>query len=136
MTNAGIATLVTEVRLADVSPDADKEAPKRGERTPLPGSELGSFSVELCKAVLESGADLPFSVSTDASTFTVGPCQTVVSSLSKQLDLLMTGQDPAELAKAAAEEAAAGEEGEEGEAAAEGGEAEAPVAAAAAPATK
>jgi len=118
LTTAGIGTLVTEVRLADVCPNAEnKDAPKRCERTALPGSESGSFSFELCKAVLASGADLPFSVSTDASSYSSGPTGSVVSSLSKQLDLLMTGQDPAEVAKAAAAaEAAASEEGEAEEA--------------------
>lgn len=112
LTAAGIANLLTEVKLADVCPQADKADIKRSDRTLLPGSEEGSFSYELCKAILASGADLPFSVSTDLSSFASGPRGEVVNSISKQLDLLMTGQDPAAIAKAAAAEL----EGEEGEA--------------------
>ncbi|MDG1875551.1 MAG: TIM barrel protein [Mariniblastus sp.] len=116
LTNAGIAAVVTEVKLADVSADADVAAIKKSDRTTLPGEAEGSFSVELCKAILESGADLPFSVSTDLSSFANSPRGTVVSNLSKQLDLLMTGQDPAALTKAAAEAAENEEASEEGEA--------------------
>lgn len=117
LSNSGIATLVTEVKLADVCPNANREEIKRSDRTLLPGSEEGSFSVELCKAILASGADLPFSVSTDLSSFASGPRGDVVNSLSKQLDLLMTGQDPAAIAKAAeAELNAEAAEGESAEA--------------------
>ena len=132
LSNSGIASVVTEVKLADVCPNADKAEIKRCDRTTLPGSEEDSFSVELCKAILASGADLPFSVSTDLSTYASGPRGDVVNKISKQLDLLMTGQDPAAIAKAEAAELAAAEG--EGEATEEG---EAPKAeAAAAGATK
>lgn len=120
LTNAGIATIVTEVKLADVAPGADLAEIKRSDRSALPGSEADSFSFNLSKAILASGADLPFSVSTDLSTFASAPRDKVVDSISKQLDLLMTGQDPYEVAQAAAAENAEGEEGEatEGEGAA------------------
>ncbi len=126
LTNAGIATNVTEVKLADVTPGADAAEIKRSDRTALPASEADSFSLELCKAVLASGADLPFSVSTDLSTYANAPRGTVVDSISKQLDLLMTGQDPYQLAQDAAAEASEGEatEGEEASADSEGKTAE------------
>ena len=113
LANAGIATIVTEVRLADVAPGANVAEIKRSDRTALPGSEAESFSFELSKAILSSGADLPFSVSTDLSTYANAPRGKIVDSISKQLDLLMTGQDPYQIAQAAAAEA----EGEQGEAA-------------------
>lgn len=122
LTNAGIASVVTEVKLADVSADADISEIKKSDRTTLPGDAEGSFSVDLCKAVLESGADIPFSISTDLSSFAEGSRGTVVSSLSKQLDLLMTGQDPAAILKAATEAAAAEATAEEGESPEEAGE--------------
>jgi len=115
LTNAGIATTITEIKLADVASGVDAAAIKRSDRTALPASEADSFSLELCKATLASGADLPFSVSTDLSTYANAPRGTVVDSISKQLDLLMTGQDPFQLAQEAAAESAEGEatEGEE-----------------------
>ena len=116
LTNAGIASIVTEIKLADVAPDADLTEIKRSDRTALPASEADSFSLELAKATLASGADLPFSVSTDLSTYSNAPRGKVVDGISKQLDLLMTGQDPYQIAQ----EAAAESDGEatEGEAAA------------------
>ena len=116
LTNAGIATIATEIKLADVTPGADLAAIKRSDRTALPASEPDSFSLELSKATLSSGADLPFSVSTDLSTYANAPRGKVVDSISKQLDLLMTGQNPYQLAQDAAAEAAEGEEGEAAEA--------------------
>jgi len=119
LTNAGIATIATEIKLADVTPGANLAEIKRSDRTALPASESDSFSFELSKAILASGADLPFSVSTDLSTFANAPRGKVVDSISKQLDLLMTGQDPYQHAlDAAAAEATEGGEGEaaEGEA--------------------
>jgi len=116
LTAAGIATIVTEIKLADVCPKADMADIKRSHRTSLPASEADSFSLELCKATLASGADLPFSVSTDLSTYANSPRGKVVDGISKQLDLLMTGQDPHQLAQEAAAEAAAEGETAEGEA--------------------
>ena len=119
LANAGIATVVTEVRLADVAPGADLAEIKRSDRTALPASEADSFSFGLSKAILASGANLPFSVSTDLSTFANAPRGKVVDSISKQLDLLMTGQDPYQVAQDAAAEAAEGEEGQAAEVEAE-----------------
>lgn len=115
LTNAGLATIITEIKLADVAAGVDLAAIKRSDRTALPASEADSFSLELCKATLASGADLPFSVSTDLSTYANAPRGKVVDSISKQLDLLMTGQDPYQLAQQAAAETADSEtaEGEE-----------------------
>lgn len=112
LSNAGLASIITEIKLADVAAGVDVAEIKRSDRTALPASEADSFSLELCKATLASGADLPFSVSTDLSTYANAPRGTVVDSISKQLDLLMTGQDPYQLAQDAAAEAAEGEEGE------------------------
>ena len=119
LTTAGIGTLLTEVKLADVCPDADPAEIKKSDRVSLPGSVEGSFSVELCKAILASGADIPFSVATDLSSYANGSRGDIVNSISKQLDLLMTGQDPAEIAKAKEAEAAEGEGEEGGEATSE-----------------
>lgn len=109
----GIDKTATEVRLADVAP-----APEGSEiagRTALPGDSLDSFSVELCKALIASGTETPISVSTDLSTFANGPRNSIVGKMSKQLDLLIAGQHPAELAQAAAaaEDAEANPEAEE-----------------------
>lgn len=113
LTEAGIENVVTEVRLADVSEGADLSAIKESERTPLPGDALDSFSVKLCEAVLASKADIPISVATDLGTYSTGPRDSVVGKVSKQLDLLIAGEHPAELlaAEAKAAEEAASEEG-------------------------
>lgn len=115
--NAGLASVVTEIKLADVAAGVDVAEIKRSDRTALPACEADSFSLELCKATLASGADLPFSVSTDLSTYANAPRGKVVDSISKQLDLLMTGQDPYQLAQDAAAEETEGEaaEGETGD---------------------
>ena len=128
LAEAGIGKVVTEVRLADVAEGDDPTA-----RTKLPGDTPNSFSVKLCKAIIDSGVELPVSVGTDLSTFARGNRDSIVGSISKQLDQLISGEDPAELALAA-EKAAAEEAAGEGEEAAADGEAapaaETPVAAA------
>ena len=113
--NAGLASVVTEIKLADVAAGVDVAEIKRSDRTALPACEADSFSLELCKATLASGADLPFSVSTDLSTYANAPRGKVVDSISKQLDLLMTGQDPYQLAQDAAAEEGEAAEGETGD---------------------
>lgn len=120
----GAAGLITELRLADVAAGADTSAIKSSDRTSLPGDTEGSFSVQLCKAILAGNKDIPVSVSTDLSTYADGSRDSIVGKLSKQLDLLIAGEDP--VAVLQAEQAAlAAESGETPET-----EAEEPVAAA------
>ena len=124
LTAAGVANLLTELRLADVAEGADLESIKTSDRTALPGDKVGSIAVKLCKSILENGVDIPMSVSTDLSTYADGARDAIVGKLSKQLDLLIAGQDPAAILEA--EEAAlAAQAAEE----AKGTETEEPVAA-------
>lgn len=110
----GIGNLLTEVRLADVAKGEDSETLSRDQRSALPGDALDSFSVKLCKAILESGAELPMSVSTEFCTFSGGVRNTIVGELSKQLDLLIAGEDPALIRQAEAEAEESSAESEEG----------------------
>ena len=107
LNEAGMATAVAEIRLADVAPGADMAALTENDRTALPGDTLDSFSVKLCKAVVAGGVDVPISVATNLGTFTNGSRDAIVGQISKQLDLLIAGEDPAAMAKAAEEAAAA-----------------------------
>lgn len=100
LTAAGIADLVTELRLADVAEGADLSTIKSSDRTALPGDTADSFTVKLCKAIFESGKAIPISVSTDLSTFADGARDAIVGKLSKQLDLLVAGEDPAAILQA------------------------------------
>lgn len=109
LTEAGIGSVVTEVRLADVAEGADLATIKNSQRTELPGDTLDSFSVKLCKAMIAAEAEIPVSVSTDLSTFSTGSRDAIVGRISKQLDLLMAGEHPAEL-KAAEAKAAESED--------------------------
>lgn len=104
LTEAGIENVVTEIRLADVVEGIDRAELKETDRTELPGDTLNSFSVQLCKAIIASSADVPISVSTDLGTFSNGPRDVIVGRISKQLDLLIAGEHPAEI-KAAQEKA-------------------------------
>ena len=73
----------------------------------------------MSKAVIETKAEIPISVSTDLSTFTGGSRDNIVSQLSKQLDLLIAGEDPFAIQQAANAEAEAAEGEETAVAAAE-----------------
>ena len=122
LTEAGIADNVTEVRLADVCPEADRDNIKSSHRTALPANAAGSFSYEVMQAVVASGADLAVSVATDQSTFSGANRDKVVEAISKQLDLLIDGKDPVAVAQEEAAAAAAAAEAEaEEEAVAEAG---------------
>jgi sugar phosphate isomerase/epimerase len=114
LTEAGIENVVTEIRLADVAEGADLTAIKETDRTELPGDKLDSFSVQLCRAIIASPAEVPISVATDLGTFATGPREAIVGRISKQLDLLIAGEHPAEIL--AAEEKAAQESAETDEA--------------------
>ena len=107
LNEAGMATSVAEIRLADVAPGVDMAAITENDRTALPGDTLDSFSVKLCKAVVAANVDVPISVSTNLGTFSKGSRDSIVGQLSKQLDLLIAGEDPAALAQAAEQAAAA-----------------------------
>ncbi len=112
LTAEGIGNVVTELRLSDVAVGADLSNIKESERTALPGDELDSFSVKLCKAVIADKTDVSISVATNLATFANGSRETIVGQISKQLDLLIAGEDPAAILAAeakAAEEAAAAE---------------------------
>ena len=83
---------------------------KDSDRSALPGDSLDSFSVKLCRALSEAGVEVPMSISTDLGTFTAGTRDSIVGSITKQIDLLVAGEHPAEIKAAevkAAEDAAA-----------------------------
>jgi len=107
LTEAGLANIISEIRLSDVAADADLKSITENERTALPGDELNSFSVKLCKAVVAAGIDVPISVATNLATFANGSRETIVGKMSKQLNLLIEGEDPAALIQAAEQAAAA-----------------------------
>jgi sugar phosphate isomerase/epimerase len=102
---AGLSDVVSEVRLADIVEGADLSALKDADRTSLPGDNLDSFSVKLCRALSEASVEVPMSISTDLGTFSTGTRDSIVGSITKQIDLLVSGEHPAEI-KAAAEAAA------------------------------
>ena len=114
LTEAGIETVVTEIRLADVAEGVDLAAIKDTDRAELPGDTLDSFSVKLCRAIIASPAEVPISVATDLGTFANGPRDAIVGRISKQLDLLIAGEHPAEIR--AAQELAAQESEDSAEA--------------------
>ncbi len=107
---------ITEVRLADVLADSDLATVGKNDRTKLPGDELNSFSVKATKALTDAGYDGPMSVSTSLSTYADGSRDKVVGILSRQLDQIIAGEDPAAILAAAQaaleEEAAASAEGD------------------------
>lgn len=107
---AGLSDVVSEVRLADIAEGADMAALKDSDRSSMPGDSLDSFSVKLCRALSEAGVEVPMSVSTDLGTFSTGTRDAIVGSITKQIDLLVAGEHPAEIKAAeakAAEDAAA-----------------------------
>ena len=115
--DAELCKKITEVRLADVRAGSDLAKIVKNDRTKLPGDELNSFSVKATKALVDAGYDGPMSVSTSLSTFAEGSRDKVVGILSRQLDQIIAGEDPAAIlaaAKAALdeEEAAASAEGD------------------------
>ena len=104
---AGFDNAISEIRLADVAPEADVAALTENDRTALPGDTLDSFSVKLCKAIVAESVDVPISVATTLATFATAPRDSIVGKVSKQLDLLIAGEDPAAIVKAAEDAAAA-----------------------------
>lgn len=110
------ANLVTELRLADVTPGTDLEKATRKDRTALPGDSADAFSFKVTQYLKSAGYDGPISVATAPTTFDDDARTKVVEDLSKRLDLIIAGEDPAQIAAAAAAEAA-----QEAEAAGEGG---------------
>jgi sugar phosphate isomerase/epimerase len=117
LTAAGIDKVLVEARLVDVSADADLNAIKVTDRTSLPGETEDSFSVQVAQAIIASGADIPVSIASDTSTYSAGSRDSNVAKLSKRLDQLIAGENPAKLAAEAAAAEAAAAEGEEAEAA-------------------
>lgn len=119
LAEAGLEKVITEIRLADVTADADLAKIKSSQRTAMPGDTAGSFSVAVCQLVAKlSEPAFPISIATDLSTYADGQREATVGKLSKQLDLLIAGEDPAAIAQAAldaeaAEAAADDAEGEE-----------------------
>jgi len=118
---AGLSDVVSEVRLADIAESADMAALQDSDRSSLPGDSLDSFSVKLCRALSEAGVEVPMSISTDLGTFSTGTRDAIVGSITKQIDLLVAGEHPAEIkaaeAKAAEDAAAEADSGDSDEAA-------------------
>ena len=118
-----VNAIITEVCLADMPEDADPSKLNKTNRV-LPGHGGESFSLKLCQMLKEKSYEGPYSISTDLSIFAGNPSRhNVVSKLSKYLDKLAEGEDPAQIERdlAAEEEARlaelAGEEaGGEGDA--------------------
>lgn len=109
---------ITEVRLADVVAGSDLSSITKNDRTKLPADEVNSFSFQAAKALIDGGYDGPMSVGTSLSTYSDGSRDKIVGVLSKQLDQIIAGEDPAAIlaaAAAAAEAAADGEAAEDGE---------------------
>ncbi len=114
---------ITEIRFADVKADAKKDEIKQCDRTALPGDVADSVSSKVAAAAVASGLPVAISASTDLSTYSGDTRDNVVKAISKHLDWLAEGKDPAatiaaELAEAEAAEAGEGEEGAPAEAAA------------------
>ena len=114
--------LVTELRLSDVPAGTDVAKITSADRTRLPGDSEGSFSVKLAKQLVAAGYDGSVSASTSLATFTGGSRDSIVGKLSKNLDIIIAGEDPfvpVEAPEPAEGEAAAGEEAPKDEASAD-----------------
>ena len=111
--------LIKEVRLADVSAEANRDDIKPSDRTTLPGEFENSFSFQLMQWVASENLEIPVSASTELSTYSGGSRDNVIKLISRNLDLLIEGKDPcvavAEMEAAAAAEAEAAEGEAEGE---------------------
>jgi len=116
---------ITEVRLGDLSEDADASAVTKENRVAIPASTAGSVSYQVMQLLSAAGYDGAISSSTDSASFTADGRDPVLEKTSQVLDQLVEGLDPAvvtaEAEAAAAAEAA--EEAGEGDAAAEGADA-------------
>ncbi len=117
---AGLTSCITEIRLADLPEDVDRDKIKPGNRTRLPGENPNSFSFQLMQKIAGSDAEIPVSAATEMSTFSGVNRDDVIEQISRNLDLLIEGKDPAvvrqeEAAAAAEAEAAEAGEGEEAE---------------------
>lgn len=108
------ASSITEVRLADLKEGVDPASAKKSDRTALPANVPGSISFQVAQLLKTAGYDETISVATDLGTYSSAGRNTVVSRLSKQLDQLIEGIDPAQAA-IDAEQAAAAEAAESGE---------------------
>jgi sugar phosphate isomerase/epimerase len=110
---------ITEVRLADVVAGSDMSSVSKNDRTKLPADEVNSFSFQAAKALCDAGYSGPMSVGTSLSSFSDGSRDKIVGVLSKQLDQIIAGEDPAAILAAAAA-AIADEAAADGEAADDG----------------
>lgn len=107
--------LIKEVRLADLPENYDRENITAADRLALPGENANSFSFQLMKVVTEAAPEIPISAATELSTYAGGSRDNVIKLISRNLDFLMEGKDPAVVLAEmeAAEAAAAAAEGEE-----------------------
>ncbi len=87
--------VLTEVRLADLIAGVELSEATKKDRTALPGDQMGSFSVSLIQHLLASAYSGPISVATATVTFNDAAREKVVQGLSKRLDQLIAGIDPA-----------------------------------------
>ncbi|MEM7316466.1 MAG: TIM barrel protein [Planctomycetota bacterium] len=94
ITSAGF-DVIKEIRLADIPADADKANINASDRTTLPGEVADSFSYQVMKAAVEANPDLPVSAATELSTYSGGSRDKVIKLISRNLDILVEGKDPA-----------------------------------------
>jgi sugar phosphate isomerase/epimerase len=81
----------TEVRMADVRPDAKLKQIKSSDRV-LPGNTPDSFSLALINSLKRSGYDGPVSIASDISMFSRASRDQVVSQFSRRLTQLISGE--------------------------------------------
>ena len=89
---------LTELRMADVSDDANPSDIKNSDRV-SPGDGTDSVSLKIINQLLDSGFEGPFSVATDAGMYAGVQRDSVVSGISTRLDRLMAKEslvDPVE----------------------------------------
>lgn len=86
------ASVITEMRMADVAESADLSAIKTSERV-LPGDTADSVSVKMFNYLLDEGFEGPVSIASDLGMFARVSRETVVGKLSKRLDQLILRED-------------------------------------------
>jgi len=121
LTDLDVNATLTEVRFADLSPEADKKEIKKGDCL-LPGDGENSISVRLAAMLVEKDYQGAISVATDGNTYSDFNRHKVVAKLSFRLAQLVAGEDPSIDPNAAPAEDEEGAEGAEGDAAGEGEE--------------
>ena len=103
---------ITELRLADVSDDANLSAIKSSDRV-APGDGADSVSLKIVNHLLDNGFEGPFAMAPDVSMYAGKPRDSVVSAHSIRLDRLIARESLVDPVEADAEEGAGEEAGVE-----------------------